>query len=48
LPFAGFRIAPPGELRAAVGLIRNRLVRIPVDRYLDQRRHVGKVPLAAE
>jgi NADPH:quinone reductase-like Zn-dependent oxidoreductase len=56
---AGFRIAPPDELRAAVDLIRNGLVKIPVDktfplsqaaeahRYLDLRRHVGKVLLTA-
>jgi NADPH:quinone reductase-like Zn-dependent oxidoreductase len=56
----GFRLAPPDELRAAVDLIRNGLVRIPVDRkfpmsqaaeahrYLDQRRHVGKVLLVAD
>jgi NADPH:quinone reductase-like Zn-dependent oxidoreductase len=56
----GFRIAPPDELRAAVDLIRNGLVRIQVDRkfpmsqaaeahrYLDQRRHVGKVLLVAD
>jgi NADPH:quinone reductase-like Zn-dependent oxidoreductase len=54
---AGFRIAPPDELRAAVRLIRDGTVTIPVDRtfpmhqaaeahrYLDQRRHVGKVML---
>ena len=56
---AGFRIAPPDELRAAVDLIRNGLVKIPVDktfplsqaaeahRHLDLRRHVGKVLLTA-
>jgi NADPH:quinone reductase-like Zn-dependent oxidoreductase len=56
----GFRIAPPDELRAAVDLIRNGTVTIPVDktfpmsqaaqahRYLDQQRHVGKVLLVAE
>jgi NADPH:quinone reductase-like Zn-dependent oxidoreductase len=56
---AGFRIAPPDELRAAVDLIRNGAVKIPVDqtfplsraaeahRYLDLRRHVGKVLLTA-
>lgn len=56
----GFRIAPPDELRAAVDLIRNGIVTIPVDktfpmsqaaqahRYLDQQRHVGKVLLVAE
>jgi NADPH:quinone reductase-like Zn-dependent oxidoreductase len=56
----GFRIAPPDELRAAVDLIRNGIVRILVDRtfpvsqsaeahrYLDQRRHIGKVLLLAE
>lgn len=55
----GFRIAPPDELRAAVDLIRDGLVRILVDRtfpmseaaqahrYLDERRHVGKVLLVA-
>jgi NADPH:quinone reductase-like Zn-dependent oxidoreductase len=55
----GFRIAPPDELRAAVDLIRNKTVSVPVDRtfpisraaeahrYLDQRRHVGKVLLVA-
>ncbi len=56
---AGFRIAPPDELRAAVDLIRNGTVKIPVDKtfpvsqaaeahsYLDRRRHVGKVLLVA-
>lgn len=56
----GFRIAPPDELRAAVDLIRNGIVKILVDktfpmseaaqahRYLDQQRHVGKVLLVAE
>jgi NADPH:quinone reductase-like Zn-dependent oxidoreductase len=56
---AGFRIAPPDELRAAVDLIRNGLVKIPVDktfpvsqaaeahRYLDRQQHVGKVLLTA-
>jgi NADPH:quinone reductase-like Zn-dependent oxidoreductase len=56
----GFRIAPPDELRAAVDLIRNGIVKIGVDktfpmsqaaqahRYLDQQRHVGKVLLVAE
>lgn len=56
---AGFRIAPPDELRAAVDLIRSGLVKIPVDktfpmsraaaahRYLDRRQHVGKVLLTA-
>jgi NADPH:quinone reductase len=56
----GFRIAPPDELRAAVDLIRNGVVRVPVDttfpmsqaaqahRYLDQQRHVGKVLLVAD
>lgn len=56
---AGFRIAPPDELRAAVDLIRNGVVRILVDktfpisraaeahRYLDQQLHVGKVLLVA-
>jgi NADPH:quinone reductase-like Zn-dependent oxidoreductase len=55
----GFRIAPPDELRAAVDLIRDGAVRILVDRtfplsqavqahrYLDERRHVGKVLLVA-
>ena len=55
----GFRIAPPDELRAAVDLIRNGLVKIPVDktfpmsqaaeahRYLDRQQHVGKVLLTA-
>jgi NADPH:quinone reductase-like Zn-dependent oxidoreductase len=55
----GFRIAPPDELRAAVDLIRNGVVKILVDktfpvsqaaqahRYLDQQRHVGKVLLVA-
>jgi NADPH:quinone reductase-like Zn-dependent oxidoreductase len=57
---AGFRIAPPDELRAAVDLIRNGVVTVPVDttfpvcqaaqahRYLDQQRHVGKVLLVAD
>jgi len=56
----GFRIAPPDELRAAVELIRDGVVKIPVDttfglreaaeahRYLDQQRHVGKVLLVAD
>jgi NADPH:quinone reductase-like Zn-dependent oxidoreductase len=56
---AGFRIAPPDELRAAVDLIRSGLVKIPVDktfpvsraaeahRYLDRQQHVGKVLLTA-
>jgi NADPH:quinone reductase-like Zn-dependent oxidoreductase len=56
---AGFRIAPPDELRAAVELIRTGAVKVPVDRtfplsqaaeahrYLDQQRHVGKVLLIA-
>jgi NADPH:quinone reductase-like Zn-dependent oxidoreductase len=56
---AGFRIAPPDELRAAVDLIRSGQVKVPVDRtfplsraaeahhYLDQQRHVGKVLLVA-
>jgi NADPH:quinone reductase-like Zn-dependent oxidoreductase len=55
----GFRIAPPDELRAAVDLIRNGLVKIPVartfpmsqaaeaHRYLDRQQHVGKVLLTA-
>jgi NADPH:quinone reductase-like Zn-dependent oxidoreductase len=55
----GFRIAPPDELRAAVDLIRNGVVTIPVDktfpmsqaaaahRYLDRQQHVGKVLLVA-
>jgi NADPH:quinone reductase-like Zn-dependent oxidoreductase len=57
---AGFRIAPPDELRAAVDLIRNGVVKVPVDKtfpvreaarahhYLDQQRHVGKVLLVAQ
>jgi NADPH:quinone reductase-like Zn-dependent oxidoreductase len=57
---AGFRIAPPDELRAAVELIRDGVVNVPVDKtfpmsraaeahhYLDQQRHVGKVLLVAE
>jgi NADPH:quinone reductase-like Zn-dependent oxidoreductase len=56
----GFRIAPPEELRAAVKLIRDGIVTIPVDRtfpmgdaaeahrYLDRQQHVGKVLLVAE
>jgi NADPH2:quinone reductase len=56
----GFRIAPPDELRAAVDLIRNGIVKILADktfpmsqaaqalRYLDQQRDVGKVLLVAE
>jgi NADPH:quinone reductase-like Zn-dependent oxidoreductase len=56
---AGFRIAPPDELRAAVNLIRDGVIRILVDktfpmsdaaeahRYVDQQRHVGKVLLVA-
>jgi NADPH:quinone reductase-like Zn-dependent oxidoreductase len=56
---AGFRIAPPDELRAAVELIRSGAVKVPVDktfpvsqaaeahRYLDQHQHVGKVLLTA-
>jgi NADPH:quinone reductase-like Zn-dependent oxidoreductase len=56
----GFRIAPPDELRAAVDLIRNGVIRVPVDttfpmsqaaqahRYLDQQQHVGKVLLVAD
>jgi NADPH:quinone reductase-like Zn-dependent oxidoreductase len=56
---AGFRIAPPDELRAAVDLIRSGVVKIPVDktfpvsqaaaahRYLDRQQHVGKVLLTA-
>jgi NADPH:quinone reductase-like Zn-dependent oxidoreductase len=56
----GFRIAPPDELRAAVDLIRNGVIRVMVDktfpmsqaaqahRYLDQQQHVGKVLLVAE
>jgi NADPH:quinone reductase-like Zn-dependent oxidoreductase len=55
----GFRIAPPDELRAAVDLIRNGVIRVPVDktfpmrqaarahRYLEQQQHVGKVLLVA-
>ncbi len=55
----GFRIAPPDELRAAVDLIRNGIVKIPVaktfplsqaaeaHRYLDRQQHVGKVLLTA-
>lgn len=55
----GFRIAPPDELRAAVKLIRDGIVTIPVDRtfpmhdaaeahrYLDRQQHVGKVLLVA-
>jgi NADPH:quinone reductase-like Zn-dependent oxidoreductase len=55
----GFRIAPPDELRAAVDLIRNGTVKIPVartfplsqaaeaHRYLDWQQHVGKVLLTA-
>jgi NADPH:quinone reductase-like Zn-dependent oxidoreductase len=55
----GFRIAPPDELRTAVQLIRDGVVRILVNRtfplsdaaeahrYLDQRQHVGKVLLVA-
>jgi D-arabinose 1-dehydrogenase-like Zn-dependent alcohol dehydrogenase len=56
----GFRIAPPDELRSAVELIRNGVVKILVDTtfpmsqaahahgYLDQQRHVGKVLLVAD
>jgi NADPH:quinone reductase-like Zn-dependent oxidoreductase len=56
----GFRIAPPDELRAAVKLIRDGVVKILVDktfpmrdaaqahRYLDRQQHVGKVLLVAE
>jgi NADPH:quinone reductase-like Zn-dependent oxidoreductase len=55
----GFRIAPPDELRAAVDLIRNGTVKIPVartfpmsqaaeaHRYLNRQQHVGKVLLTA-
>jgi NADPH:quinone reductase-like Zn-dependent oxidoreductase len=57
---AGFRIAPPDELRAAVDLIRHGVVRILLDRkfmmseaaqahsYLDKQQHVGKVLLVAD
>jgi NADPH:quinone reductase-like Zn-dependent oxidoreductase len=57
---AGFRVAPPDELRAAVDLIRNGVVRILLDRtfrmseaaqahsYLDKQQHVGKVLLVAD
>jgi NADPH:quinone reductase-like Zn-dependent oxidoreductase len=56
---AGFRIAPPDELRGAVELIRTGAVKVPVDKtfpmsraaeahhYLEQQRHVGKVLLTA-
>ena len=55
----GFRVAPPDELRAAVDLVRNGVVKVLVDktfpisqaaeahRYLDQQNHVGKVLLVA-
>jgi NADPH:quinone reductase-like Zn-dependent oxidoreductase len=56
----GFRIAPPGELRASLEFIRSGVIKVPVDRtfplreaadaheYLDQQKHVGKVLLVAD
>jgi NADPH:quinone reductase-like Zn-dependent oxidoreductase len=56
----GFRIAPPDDLMAALDLIRQGQVKIPIaatfplsdaaaaHRFLERRRHVGKVMLVAE
>lgn len=56
----GFRVAPPGELAAALDLIREGRVQVPVaatfglseaaaaHRFLERRQHVGKVLLVAE
>jgi len=56
---AGFRVAPPDELEAALGLIRRGLVRVPIagtflmsdvaaaHRFIERRQHAGKVLLAA-
>jgi NADPH:quinone reductase-like Zn-dependent oxidoreductase len=55
----GFRVAPPGELEAALRLIRNGDVKVPVaatfpvseaaaaHRFIERRQHVGKVLLVA-
>lgn len=54
---AGFRVAPPDELEAALGLIRDGHVTVPIaatfpmsdaaaaHRFVEQRRHAGKVLL---
>jgi NADPH:quinone reductase-like Zn-dependent oxidoreductase len=56
----GFRVAPPGEIRAALAMALDGRITMPVDRtfpisetaaaheYLDERRHVGKVVLVRE
>jgi NADPH:quinone reductase-like Zn-dependent oxidoreductase len=56
----GFRVAAPGEIRAALELALDGRVTIPVDRafplaeaaaahaYMDERRHVGKIVLVLE
>jgi NADPH:quinone reductase-like Zn-dependent oxidoreductase len=55
----GFRLAPPGDLVAALELIRRGAVRVPIaatypvsdaaeaHRFLERRQHVGKVLLVA-
>jgi NADPH:quinone reductase-like Zn-dependent oxidoreductase len=57
---AGFRIAPPDELEAALELIRRGHVRVPIagtflmsdaaaaHRFIERRQHAGKVLLIAE
>jgi NADPH:quinone reductase-like Zn-dependent oxidoreductase len=57
---AGFRVAPPDELEAALELIRTGQVRVPIAAtfpirdaaashlFVEQRRHVGKVMLVAD
>ena len=55
----GFRLAAPGDLTAALDLIRTRAVKVPIaatfpvsdaaeaHRFLERRQHVGKVLLVA-
>jgi NADPH:quinone reductase-like Zn-dependent oxidoreductase len=55
-----FRVATPGEIRAALAMALDGTITIPVDRtfpmseaaaaheYLGERRHVGKVILVRE
>jgi hypothetical protein len=56
----GFRVATPGEIRAALAMALDGKITIPVDRtfpmreaaaahaYIDERRHVGKIVLVRE
>ena len=55
----GFRVAPPDEIRAALGMVLDGRITVPLDRtfelseaaaahaYMDERRHVGKIVLVA-